>query len=170
MTSAQLSHPCRGFALAASMMISAILIPYCANASGQSSVEARNRETVSAAFDRWTAGSTSFFTDILAPEVVWTIEGSGSSAGVFRGRDEFIERAVQPFASRLKEGVKPVSKTIWADGDHVIINWEGGGQARDHASYANSYLWILRMKEGKAVEVKAFLDLVPYDDVLRRIP
>lgn len=170
MTNMRRSRSLSDATLVASMLISALLAPSCAEASGHSSVEARNREIVSAAFDRWSAGSTSFFTDILAPEVVWTIEGSGPSAGVYHGRDEFIERAVQPFASRLKEGVKPVSKTIWADGDHVIINWEGGGQARDHASYANSYLWIFRMEQGKAIEVKAFLDLVPYDDVLRRIP
>ena len=30
--------------------------------------------------------------------------------------------------------------------------------------------WIFRMRGGKAVEATAFLDLVPYDDVLRRIP
>ncbi|MHC2636511.1 ketosteroid isomerase-like protein [Bradyrhizobium liaoningense] len=28
----------------------------------------------------------------------------------------------------------------------------------------------MRMQDGKAAEVTAYLDLVPYDDVLRRIP
>jgi len=31
---------------------------------------------------------------LLAPNVVWRIEGSGSSAGVFNSRAEFIEKAV----------------------------------------------------------------------------
>jgi uncharacterized protein len=168
--SVQKSRPYFGAVLALSTMFAQLAMPYGANASEHSSMEARNREAVSAALDRWSAGSASFFTDILSPEVVWTIEGSGPSAGVYRGRDQFIERAVEPFASRLKEAVRPVSKKVWADGDHVIINWEGEARARDDRSYANSYLWIFRMDEGKAVEVKAFLDLVPYDDVLRRIP
>lgn len=52
----------------------------------------------------------------------------------------------------------------------MIVNWEGAGTAQDGQPYANSYAWILRMQDGQAVEVTAFLDLVPYDDVLRRIP
>lgn len=77
---------------------------------------------------------------------------------------------MRPFVSRLSEPVRPVSKRIWADGDHVIINWTGEGVARDGHPYSNRYVWIFRMAAGKAVEVNAFLDLAAYDDVLRRIP
>ena len=66
--------------------------------------------------------------------------------------------------------VRPVSHRVWADGDHVIVNWVGEGVAGDGASYRNTYVWILRMREAKAVEVNAFLDLSAYDDVLRRVP
>ena len=52
----------------------------------------------------------------------------------------------------------------------MIAQWEGSGVARDGKDYSNSYAWILRMHDGKATEVTAFLDLFPYDDVLRRIP
>lgn len=130
----------------------------------------RNKEIVAAAFDRWAAGEAGFFNEMLGPDVVWTIEGSGPSAGTYRGRDNFIARAVRPFVSRLSVPVRPVSKRIWADGDHVIINWTGEGVARDGRPYSNRYVWIFRMAGGKAVEVKAFLDLTAYDDVLRRIP
>lgn len=138
--------------------------------AAQEASHTRNKRIVDAAFDRWTAGGSSFFDEVLAPDVVWTIEGSGPSAGTFKGRDVFVERAVRPFTSRLSTTVRPVSRQVWADGDHVIINWEGEGVARDGAAYRNSYVWIFRMEGGKAVEVKAFLDLAPYDDVLRRIP
>jgi uncharacterized protein len=136
----------------------------------QESVAERNRRIIVAAFDKWAAGGTTFFADVLTPNVVWTIEGSGPSAGSFNGRKLFIEQAVRPFVSRLSSPVRPVAKKIWADGDHVIVNWEGEGVARDGAPYRNSYVWILRMQAEKAVEVTAFLDLTPYDDVLRRIP
>jgi ketosteroid isomerase-like protein len=138
--------------------------------ASQDSVTERNREIVIAAFDRWAAGGTTFFADVLTPDVVWTIEGSGPSAGRFSGRELFIEQAVRPFVSRLSSPVRPVAKQIWADGDHVIVNWEGEGVARDGVPYRNSYVWIFRMQAEKAVEVTAFLDLAPYDDVLRRIP
>lgn len=135
-----------------------------------SSTQDDNKHIVTDAFDRWSAGGTTFFTDLLHDDVVWRIKGSGPSAGEFRGRDVFVDRAVRPFASRLSTPVRPTAVRIFADGDHVIAHWEGSGVARDGRPYANSYAWILLMQDGKAAEVTAYLDLAPYDDVLRRIP
>lgn len=138
---------------------------------GQSSAtEDNNRQIVTEAFDRWTAGGTSFFNDLLAENVVWRIKGSGTGAGEFDGRETFLERAVRPLAARLSTPVRPTAVNVLADGDHVIVQWEGSGVARDGRDYANSYVWILRMQDGRAAEVTAFLDLAPYEDVLRRIP
>lgn len=58
---------------------------------------------------------------------------------------------------------------IWAEGDDVVVHWDGTATAADGAPYRNSYVWIMRMQNLQAVEVTAFLDLVPYDDVIRRI-
>ena len=138
--------------------------------ASQQMQEQRNREAVAAAFDRWAAGGSGFFEEILSPDVVWTIPGTSPAAGTYNGRDDFIARAVAPFARRLSAGVKPSVRNIWADGDHVIIHWDGAGTARDGQPYRNSYAWIFRMKDGKAAEVTAFLDLAPYDAVMRRVP
>ncbi len=142
-------------------------IPACYQPLGATE---RNKLSVAQAFDRWAAGGTSFFEDVLAPDALWVIEGSGPSAGTYRGRDAFLERAVRPFAGRLTEPVRPTMRRVWADGDHVIVHWEGDGVARDLKPYKNRYAWIFRMQDGKAVEVNAFLDLPAYDDVLRRVP
>lgn len=133
-------------------------------------VERHNKQRVTEAFERWSGGGTTFFGDMLTPDVIWTIKGSGPSAQVYRGVDAFVDGAVKPFVSRLSSPVRPVSQQVWADGDHVIIQWEGAGVARDGQAYRNSYAWIFHMRDGKAFEVTAFLDLAPYDDVLRRIP
>ncbi|MDX2234423.1 MAG: nuclear transport factor 2 family protein [Hyphomonadaceae bacterium] len=131
--------------------------------------EAENKQIVDAAFTRWAAGGMGFFGEMLAPEAVWTIEGSGPSAGQFRGRDALL-RAIQPFTQRLSRPVRPVSWRVWADGDHVIIHWVGEATAMDGGAYRNRYAWIFRMAGGQAVEANAFLDLAAYDAVLRRIP
>lgn len=138
-------------------------------APGPSATE-DNRRLVTAAFDRWAGGQGDFFDTVLSPDVVWTIEGSGPSAGTFRGRDLFVARAVTPFSARLRAPVRPVSYRIWVDGDHVIVNWVGETVAGDGRPYRNTYAWILRLQDGRAVEVNAFLDLTPYDDILRRVP
>jgi ketosteroid isomerase-like protein len=160
----------RAACLAVMLVLSSALLPDVASAASQPDVEARNKEIVTEAFDRWAAGGTTFFSDMLTPDVIWTIKGSGPGAGVFQGVDAFVEQAVRPFVSRLSTPVRPVSKQVWADGDHVIIQWDGAAIARDGQPYNNSYAWIFTMRNGKAVEVTAFLDLEPYNDVLRRVP
>lgn len=50
------------------------------------------------------------------------------------------------------------------------MHWDGAATAADGAPYSNSYVWIFRMANLRATKVTASLDLVPYDDVIRRIP
>lgn len=127
----------------------------------------RNRETVNKAFAAWKAGGQTFFDDVLAPDVVWTIKGSGPSAGVYRGRQDLIERAVKPLSIRLASPIRPTVRHLWAEGEHVVIHWDGETTTRDGQPYRNSYVWIFKMRDGRAAEVTAFLDLVAYDQVVR---
>ena len=163
-------HRIRAGVLALGMFAGIALLAQAANASAAADAASRNKDIIGQAFDRWAGGGTDFFNEVLGPDVIWTIKGSGLSAGIFESRDVFIDRAVRPFASRLSTPVRPVRWQVWADGDHVIINWDGEGMARDGVPYRNSYAWIFRMSGGQAAEVTAFLDLTPYDDVLRRVP
>lgn len=130
----------------------------------------RNRAFIDGAFERWAAGGKGFFNEVLSDKTVWTIKGSGPSATVYQGRQAFMERAIRPFAARMAEPVRPVSRQVWADGDHVIVRWDGEGLAGDRRAYRNSYVWIFRMSGGRAAEVTAFLDLPAYDGVLNRVP
>lgn len=159
-----------GDVFASALSVSTFAMSAETNSPQQVQLAERNRQIVNDAFDRWGKGNGRFFDEVLASDVVWTINGSGPSAGTFEGRANFIAGAVQPFVSRLSTPVRPIEWKVWAQGDDVIINWEGEGEARDGLPYGNSYVWILRMQGGRAVEVSAYLDLVPYDDVLRRIP
>ncbi|MEA5122909.1 nuclear transport factor 2 family protein [Xanthomonas floridensis] len=129
-----------------------------------------NKRIVDAAFARWEAGDGNLFEELLAPDVAWTIHGSGPSAGTLHGRDALVDQAVRPLTERLSSPLRPVQRRLWADGEHVIVQWEGVAGLPDGGSYRNRYVWILRMQGGKAVEVDAFLDLAAYDAVLQRTP
>ncbi|APO95095.1 nuclear transport factor 2 family protein [Xanthomonas vesicatoria] len=129
-----------------------------------------NTQCVDAAFARWQAGGTGFFEDLLSPDVVWTIHGSGPSAGTLHGRDTLIDKAVRPLTERLASPLRPLRRQLWADGEHVIVQWQGAANLPNGDIYRNQYVWILRMRDGKAVQVDAYLDLAAYDAVLQRAP
>ncbi len=139
-------------------------------AGAAESLSERNRQVIERAFADWTSGKGSFFEDVISPDVVWTIQGSGPAAGVYRGRQEFLHRAVRPFAQRLATPIVPQVQAIWAQGNQVVVRWNGTATARDGAPYRNEYVWIFDMHDDQAVRVEAFLDLASYQDVIDRIP
>ncbi len=131
-------------------------------------VEAQNKKVVTEAFDSWASGGTTFFQDVLHEDVVWTVRGSGPSAGEYRGMEDLLERAARPLAERLEVPLRPTSSEVWADGEHVIIFWEGEGRLQGGEPYRNTYAWIFEMRDGKAGAVDAFLDLDVFDRALGR--
>ena len=156
--------------MAAAPLVLAAPISSPALAQARDTPTERNRRFIRQAFEKWAAGGTTFFQDVLAPNVRWTIKGTSPAAGTYQGVDDFMKRAVAPFASRLSSPIRPTVRDLWAEGNDVVVHWDGAGVAADGAPYRNSYVWIFRMAGLRATEVIAFLDLVPYDDVIRRVP
>ena len=133
------------------------------------SAESRNKATVLSAFERWAKGQPGFFETLLAPDAQWTIAGYGEGTRTFDSRAMFLEEAVAPFARRLRTPIRPTVRGLWADGDEVVVHWTGEAVAVDGQPYRNTYVWIFTMEGAQASQVTAFLDLAPYNDVLRRI-
>ncbi|QIB66924.1 nuclear transport factor 2 family protein [Kineobactrum salinum] len=125
----------------------------------------RNRETVRRAFEAWANGE-SVFNDLLADDVVWTIHGSDPVAGTYQGRDDFVERAAAPLASRLQTPITPLVHAIWAEGDAVIVRFDGSATTSSGTPYRNQFVWIFRMEGEVVVRAEAFLDLAAYREVI----
>ena len=105
--------------------------------------------------------TATYFSRVLAC-ALWTgIAGPAAAHDVRPATDQVTEQNRRIIAQAFER---------WADGDHVIVRWDGSATAGDGAPYHNSYVWIFRMANGRAAEVTAFLDLAPYDDVIRRVP
>lgn len=151
--------------LAASALVLTVTPAPAQTAAAASSVVARNEAVVRDAFARWAAGENVFATP-LAPDVVWTIPGSGPVAGTYRGREDFVTRASLPLVSRLATPLMPKVHRIWAVGDTVIIRFDASATTTSGAPYRNQFVWIFQMKDGRVVEAEAFLDLVAYDKVV----
>jgi uncharacterized protein len=125
----------------------------------------QNEAIVRNAFETWADG-TYIFDQILAPDVVWTIHGSGPVAGTYRSMEDFVERASVPLVSRLATPLIPEVHDLWAIGDTVIIRFDGSATTTSGAPYVNQFVWIFRMENGLVTEAEAFLDLMAYQEVV----
>src|SRR5580692_11787546 len=102
--------------------------------------QASNKALVQASFDRWRDGTGGPF-ELLAPDAEWTIAGSSPLSNTYH-RKEFLEDVIAPFNARMATPVVPTVLGIHADGDTVVIRFDGAGTAKDGKPYRNTYAWF----------------------------
>ncbi len=135
----------------------------------RSKITEENRARVEAAFSAWTAGA-GYFTDLLADDVHWTIEGNSLASGVYESKQAFVDQVLLPFGKRFQERFRPVSvRGLYADGDTVVVLWDGEGIALDGLPYRNAYAWFLTFSGDKVTRAVAFYDSIAFDELWRRV-
>jgi len=137
-------------------------------AMAQADVEEKNRRTVQTAFDNWRRRAGTVF-DLLASDAKWTIVGLSAASGTYHSRRDFMDQVIVPFNARLSTPLVPTVRAIYADGDTVIVLWDGAAIARDGKSYENTYSWYLKMREGKIISAIALYDSIAFDDLWKRV-
>ena len=130
--------------------------------------EDSNKALVQASFERWKNGTGGPF-ELLAADAEWTIVGSSPLAKTYRSRQEFIDAVINPFNARMSKPLVPTVRGIFADGDMVIILFDGTATVRDGKPYRNTYTWYFQMKDAKVVKAIAFFDNRDFDEFWNRI-
>jgi uncharacterized protein len=128
---------------------------------------AGNREIIRQAFDAWRQG-TGAVTAVFAPGMIWRIEGHSAASKEYGSKQQFIDEVLTPFGARFttSEPFRPVTiRLVYADGDTVIVVWDGRGIATDGLPYENSYVWIMRLSDGQGIDGTAFYDSISFNDL-----
>ena len=130
-----------------------------------------NRQTIRQAFAAWQQG-TGPITDVFAPELVWRIEGHSLASKEYRSRQQLIDEVLAPFGARFRPAApfRPTRiRSVHADGDTVIVCWDGRGIANDGQPYENSYAWFMTLRDGKVIDGTAFYDSISFNDLWTRV-
>ena len=106
---------------------------------------------------------------IFTNDVAWTITGYGLVARTFHGIKDLVDNAEQALFDRWEGTAAVETCGVWADGDRVFVHIKSSAKAIDGLPYANEYLYILTMRNSKAVAGIAWLDLHSYYDIINRV-
>jgi ketosteroid isomerase-like protein len=117
-----------------------------------------NRRRVVEAFGHWQQGDSRPFFALVADDVRWTVIGSTPVSGTFTSKAAFMEGAVGPLTGRLDGPIRASVTSVLADGDHVVLQWEGKAASRTDRPYHQTYCWVMRFGDGAIREVTAYLD------------
>jgi uncharacterized protein len=127
--------------------------------------EKSNREIAEGAFREWQDG-TGHITDLLAHDLTWTIVGRSRASKTYESKEQFVGEVLAPFGARFSEPFRPVAiRGVYADGDTVVVVWDGEGTRLDGKPYENTYAWIMRFRGGLVVEATAFYDSIAFNEL-----
>lgn len=127
-----------------------------------------NAAIVRTSFDAWAAGTGGPY-NLLAPEAQWTITGNSLASRTYATREAFMAEVIRPFNARMRTGLKPTIRSLYQDGDTVIVFFDASGTARDDKIYRNTYAWFLELRDGRIVRAHAFFDAIAFDDLWTRV-
>jgi ketosteroid isomerase-like protein len=130
-----------------------------------------SRKIVAEAFDEWSRGE-GHVSRIFADDMTWEIVGRSRVSGTYGSAQQFSDEVLHPFASRFRPDrpFRPVNiRGIYADGDTVIVLWDGEGTTKAGTTYENTYAWIMRLRGGKVVDGTAFYDSIAFDELWERV-
>lgn len=117
-----------------------------------------NRKLVEGAVARWIDGDSAAIFRLLDDNVQWTVTGTTPISRLYKSRRDFVDNALKPLAGLLEGMVKMTVLNVFADKDHVILQWDGSARMKTGGPYMNRYCWVMRFREGKVVEGLAYLD------------
>jgi ketosteroid isomerase-like protein len=127
-----------------------------------------NKSIVQASFERWKNGTGGPF-ELPTSNAEWTIVGSSPLSRTYKSKQEFIDKVIGPFNARMAKPLVPTIRGLYADGDTVIILFDGAATAKDGVPYHNTYTWYFDMKAGQVIKATALFDTRELDEFGARV-
>lgn len=118
---------------------------------------AENKKMVQDMMAAWARGQGGFL-DLLADDVHWTVIGSTAVSRTYTSKQGFIDGAVKPLGEKISDGIKPTLRDVIAEGDKVVLQWDGRAVGKNGTLYNQTYCWVMRIEGGKVREGTAYLD------------
>lgn len=123
-----------------------------------------NKEVVLRFLDAMGRGDAAAADHCITEDAYTLAKGYGKFAGV-RQRDTILA-TIAAFKELMPEGMKPEIHTVLADGDKVVVEFEGNGKLINGDSYCNQYCMVFTMRDGRIAQVNEYFCTVLADKVL----
>ncbi len=117
-----------------------------------------NKNLALAFYDAGNRGDMDTCFGFLADDIVWTSIGSTAVSGIYSDKDNLMANLLGPVFGELKAGISSVIDNMIAEGDFVMVQSRGTAETNDGRPYNNTYCHIMKILNGKIVELTEFCD------------
>lgn len=127
----------------------------------------RNRLVISAAFEALAQGDPRAFVDAFADDSTWTFPGSWSWSGSWSPKTRIVQELLQPLMAQFADRYTACADSVFADGDHVVVQARGGATTHSGERYDQTYCYVFRMRDGLIEDVVEHCDTALVERVLQ---
>jgi ketosteroid isomerase-like protein len=117
-----------------------------------------NRAIMTAVMEAMSRGDTQPFGEAMADDFSWHMTGTTAWSGTFAGKADVRGRMLKALFAQFATQYKNTPRRILADGDFVVIECRGEVITKTGKPYNNSYCFVIRMRDGKMVELTEYFD------------
>jgi len=114
----------------------------------------QNRQTAVGFIEAFSAGDAETAKGYLAPDAVTVAKGFGKLSGS-RGY-EIIVATTATFRQIIPTGLRPTYRSVTAEGDRVVVEFEGDATLANGERYCNQYCMVFTLQNGKIKQVNEY--------------
>ncbi len=124
----------------------------------------QNKKVALGFIEAFGRGDTEASAPFLDPEASTFAKGFGQFAG--ERRYEMIVGTIGALKLLVPTGLRPSMKSVTAEGDRVVVEWEGNATTSDGQTYNNQYCMVFTMRNGRILKVNEYFCTKLADEVL----
>jgi ketosteroid isomerase-like protein len=94
--------------------------------------------------------------DAFAHDGRWWVLG-GTYFGELLTKDQ-MRKSLRSMAIGVPNGLNLKISRVIAEGDNVVVEADGNAPTAGGKTYANHYVWVLTIRDGKVLEGREFMD------------
>jgi ketosteroid isomerase-like protein len=117
-----------------------------------------NRQRIRQVMAELDKGNGKPFVDTMADDFSWTIPGDTPWSRTYSGKQVVIHELLRPLYAQFATPYISTTRRVMADGDMVIIEFDGRVTTKAGKAYNNRYCYVCRMEGGKMKDLMEYLD------------
>jgi ketosteroid isomerase-like protein len=122
----------------------------------------QNKQVAIKFIEAFSRGDAETAETCLAPDAVTYAMGFGKLSGA--RPYELIVATTGAFKELIPTGLRPAFKTVTAEGDRVVVEFEGDAILANGVDYCNQYCMVFTLKDGKIKQVNEYYCTILADD------
>jgi uncharacterized protein len=124
----------------------------------------QNKQVVLKFIDSMGKGDAAAAAPCIAEDTFTLAKGFGKFAGV-RTHDTILA-TISAFRQLMPDGMEPVIHSVTAEGDRVVVEFEGNGILINGESYNNQYCMVFTLRGSKIRQVNEYFCTILADEKL----